>query len=196
MVNEIIKKLIKENINIVQHIYNDQDLHKEINNISQEIICTLENNHKVLFFGNGGSAADSQHVAGEFISKFLFERSPLAGISLTGDSSVITSISNDIGFEYVFSRQIEGLGKEGDIAFAISTSGNSPNVIEGLKKAKEIGLKTIGFTGLTGGNMKNYCDHIIKIPSNSVPRIQESHILIIHLICQIVENQIFKNDKK
>ena len=196
MVNEIIKNSIKENINVVQHIYNDQDLHKEINDISKEIILTLKNNHKVLFFGNGGSAADSQHVAGEFISKFLFERSPLPGISLTGDASVITSISNDIGFEFVFSRQIEGLGKEGDIAFAISTSGNSLNVIEGLKKAKEIGLKTIGFTGLTGGKMKNYCDHIIKIPSNSVPRIQESHILIIHLICQIVENGIFKNDKK
>ena len=154
----------------------------------------MKNEKTIFLAGNGGSAADSQHMSGEFISKFMKDRRSLAAIALTTDTSIITSISNDYGYEYIFSRQIEGIGEKGDIAFAYSTSGNSVNVINGLRKAKQIGLSTIGFSGIKGGDMKKYCDLIINIPSNSVPRIQEGHLLLGHIICQIVEEEITKNE--
>ena len=190
----LLKSSIIDSLEVTKLIFDDSDLLKEVEIIIQEIILTLKNNNKILFFGNGGSAADSQHMSGEFISKFMKDRRSLAAIALTTDTSIITSISNDYGYEYIFSRQLEGIGKKGDIAFVYSTSGNSVNVINGLKKAKQIGLRTIGFTGIMGGEMKKYCDLIIKIPSNSVPRIQEGHLLLGHIICQIVEEEITKNE--
>ena len=132
-------------------------------------------------------------MAGEFICKFFKDRSSFPGIALTTDTSVLTAISNDYGYERIFSRQIEGIGKKLDIAFAFSTSGNSENVILGLKKAKEIGLTTIGFSGLGGGNMKKYCDFMIEVPSTNTPRIQEMHLLIGHIICEGIE-QILSGD--
>jgi len=174
----------------LEKIKNDKDLLNKINNLIIIICECIKNNNKVLFFGNGGSAGDSQHMAGEFICKFLRDRSSFPGIALTTDTSVLTSISNDYGYERIFSRQIEGIGKERDIAFAFSTSGNSENVILGLKKAKEIGLITIGFSGLGGGNMKKYCDFIIEAPSKKTPRIQEMHLLIGHIICEGIEQII------
>ena len=190
----ILKSAIKDSLEVTNLISNNLELQEELENIIQKIILTLKNNNKILFFGNGGSAADSQHMSGEFISKFMKDRRSLAAIALTTDTSIITSISNDYGYEYIFSRQIEGIGEKGDIAFAYSTSGNSVNVINGLRKAKQIGLSTIGFSGIKGGDMKKYCDLIINIPSNSVPRIQEGHLLLGHIICQIVEEEITKNE--
>ena len=131
-------------------------------------------------------------MAGEFISRFMFDRNSIPGIALTTDSSVITSIGNDYGFEEIFSRQIEGIGNKGDIAIAFSTSGKSPNVVKGLETSKEKGLITIGMTGINGNKMKNLSDFIIQIPSDNVPRIQEGHLLIGNIICQLVEEKLFK----
>jgi len=168
----------------------DKELIKKINNLIFTLCESIKNNNKVLFFGNGGSAGDSQHMAGEFVCRFLKDRSSLPGIALTTDTSVMTAISNDYGYEKIFSRQIEGLGNKKDIAFAFSTSGNSLNIISGLKKAKELGLITVGLSGLGGGEMKKYCDFIVEVPSKNTPRIQEMHILIGHIICDGVENII------
>ncbi len=187
----VIDKVFADLINLLKVINNDLNLKSKICDISDIIVKTIEEEKKVLFFGNGGSAADSQHMAGEFISRFMMNRKSIPGIALTTDSSVMTSIANDYGFQDLFSRQIEGLGNEGDIAYAFSTSGKSPNVLKGLKIAKEKGLITIGMTGSNGYEMNNLCDYLIEIPSGIVPRIQEGHLLVGHLICQIVEEKLF-----
>ena len=147
-------------------------------------------NGKILFFGNGGSAADSQHIAAEFIGRFKKERRSLAAIALTTDTSILTALGNDYGFDVIFARQIEGLGSRGDVAFGISTSGNSKNVIEGIKQAKKMGLKTISLTGCGGGKLAPLTDISIIVPSAETARIQESHICIAHAICELVEERI------
>jgi D-sedoheptulose 7-phosphate isomerase len=154
-----------------------------------------KNNKKTLLAGNGGSAADAQHIAGEFVSRFYFDRPGLASIALTTDTSVITAIGNDYGYEKLFARQVQALGNEGDIFIGISTSGNSPNVLKALEVCKEKGIITIGLTGVTGGKMNDLCDLCIKVPSPETPRIQEAHILIGHIICCIVEEEIFAEYK-
>lgn len=159
--------------------------------ISWAIAEAFKKGNKVLLFGNGGSAADAQHLAAEFINRFLIDRKPLPAIALHTDTSIVTSISNDFSFSDVFSKQIKALGTPGDVAWGISTSGNSQNVIEGLIVAKEKGLITVGFTGSGGGTMKEYCDFILAVDSDHTPRIQEVHILIGHIICQIVEDFLF-----
>jgi D-sedoheptulose 7-phosphate isomerase len=151
------------------------------------LIQTLAAGRKVLIFGNGGSAADSQHIAGELVSKFRRERQALAAIALTTDTSILTSIGNDYGFDYLFARQIEALGQEGDVAWGISTSGNSPNVLRAVKTAREQGLITLGFTGQDGGELKNLVDICFCVPSSSTPRIQEVHITVAHALCELVE---------
>jgi D-sedoheptulose 7-phosphate isomerase len=147
--------------------------------------------NKTLIAGNGGSAADAQHIAGEFVSRFYFDRPGLASIALTTDTSIITAIGNDYGYEKLFSRQLQANGVKGDMFIGISTSGNSANVIEALKECKEKGIITVGLTGEKGGKMAEMCDYCIKIPSNETPRVQESHILIGHIICAVVEEAIF-----
>lgn len=147
---------------------------------------------KLLVMGNGGSAADAQHFAAEIIGRFKMERPALPAIALTTDSSVLTAIGNDYGFEAVFSRQVEGLGLQGDVVFGISTSGNSANVLAALSKARELGCKTIALLGRDGGTIKNVADISIIVPSNDTPRIQEGHITIIHIICDLLEKRIFK----
>lgn len=154
------------------------------------ILASLQAHGKILFFGNGGSAADSQHVAAEFIGRFQKERRALAAIALTTDSSVLTCLSNDYDYSIIFARQIEALGRSGDVAFGFSTSGNSKNVVAGIKKAKEMGLKTIVLTGCGGGQLKGMADVHIDVPSQSTARIQETHMCIYHTICELVENQI------
>lgn len=156
----------------------------------EAIIYSLRSHGKILFFGNGGSAADSQHVAAEFTGRFQKDRRALAAIALTTDSSILTSLSNDYSYEIIFSRQIEALGRKEDVAFGFSTSGNSKNVIAGIKKAKEMGLKTIVLTGGGGGKLKGQADIQIDVPSQSTARIQESHMCIYHTICELVENQL------
>ena len=150
----------------------------------------FKHNGKILFFGNGGSAADSQHIAAEFIGRFKKERRSLPAIALTTDSSILTALGNDYGFDVIFARQIEGLGNRGDVAFGISTSGNSRNVIEGINQAKKMGLKTISLTGCGGGKLAPLTDISLIVPSTETARIQESHLCVAHAICELVEEKI------
>ncbi len=152
---------------------------------------TFEAGNKLFLFGNGGSAADAQHIAAEFVNRYIMDRPPLPAIALTTDTSVLTSVSNDMAFNDIFSRQIKALGKEGDVAVGISTSGNSPNVIKAFEVAKEMGIKTVALTGNDGGILAKLADLSLIVSSNSTPRIQETHILIGHLLCEMVEHQLF-----
>jgi len=156
-------------------------------------LCTtaLRAGGKVLFAGNGGSAADAQHWAGELVSRFYFDRPGLPGIALTTDSSILTAIGNDYGFERVFSRQVEALGAAGDVFVAISTSGRSPNILAGIAAARAKSMRVIGFTGATGGDMRDHCDTCFCIPSTETPRIQEGHEFVGHLLCALIEKDMF-----
>jgi len=153
-------------------------------------VQSLRAGHKILVFGNGGSAAEAQHFAAELVNRFLKERPALAAIALTTDTSALTSIGNDTSFDYVFSRQIEALAVKGDIALALSTSGNSANVIEALKKAKEKGIMTIALTGKGGGKLAPFADYLLDVPSRSTPRIQEAHLLLLHLLAGELEQRL------
>lgn len=150
----------------------------------------LREGRKILLFGNGGSAADSQHIAAELVSRFRRERAALPAIALTTDTSILTAISNDYGFEEVFARQVEALGQEGDVVLGISTSGNSPNVLNAVRKAAEIGMKTVGFTGQDGGKLKECVDVCFRVPSQSTPHIQEVHIAVAHALCEVIEEAL------
>ncbi|RXJ90618.1 phosphoheptose isomerase [Arcobacter sp. CECT 8983] len=154
------------------------------------IVETLKNGNKVLFFGNGGSAADAQHIAAELSGRYKTERRGLPGIALTTDTSALTAIGNDYGYDRVFDRQVEALAQKGDLLFGISTSGNSKNVINAFKVGQEIGCKIVGMSGRDGGAMNDYCDVNLIVPSNDTPRIQEMHILFGHTICQIIDNEL------
>ena len=151
-------------------------------------VATLKAGGKILLCGNGGSAADAQHIAAELTGRYKTERGALAGIALTTDTSALTAIGNDYGYEFVFSRQLEALGREGDLLIAISTSGNSGNVIKALELARKIGIKTIGLSGRAGGAMNELCELNLVVPSNDTPRIQEMHIMIGHIICQAIDD--------
>lgn len=153
-------------------------------------VQSLKAGHKILVFGNGGSAAEAQHFASELVNKFLKVRPALRAISLTTDTSSLTSIGNDTSFDYIFSRQIEALARKGDIALALSTSGNSPNIIEALKKAKEMELLTIAFTGKGGGKLASLPEYLLDVPSKSTPRIQEVHLFLLHLLAQELEKRV------
>lgn len=153
----------------------------------------ISKNGKILIFGNGGSAADAQHLAAELVNRFKKERTPLPAIALTTDTSILTAIANDYSFSEVFSKQILALGKKGDIALGISTSGKSLNVIEALKVAKELGLYTVGLGGGDGGLMKDLCDYLILVPSRETPRIQEGHLLFLHIFSELLEEVIFQD---
>lgn len=155
-------------------------------------IEALEGGGKILFAGNGGSAADAQHLAGELVSRFAFDRPGLAAFALTTDTSVLTAIGNDYGYEALFTRQVQAVGRAGDVLVAISTSGNSPNILAALTEARARGLVTVGFTGMSGGRMPPLCDHCLCVPAKETPRIQECHIVIGHTICQVVEERIFR----
>lgn len=186
-----IVKHIKESIFVKKKILSNEPLLELIKRVSLESIETFSRGNKIILAGNGGSAADAQHIAAEFVSRFYFDRPGIPSIALTTDTSMITAIGNDYGFEKLFSRQIQANGNEGDMFIGISTSGNSPNIINGLIEAKNKKIKTIGLTGNNNGKMEKYCDFCLKVPSLDTPRIQESHILIGHLICGIVEEQMF-----
>jgi D-sedoheptulose 7-phosphate isomerase len=179
---------LKESIEVKQAVL--ASLTPVIEQAAQAMVAAYKTGNKVLFFGNGGSAGDAQHLAAELISRFLLERKSLAAIALTTDTSIITAIGNDYNFDVIFARQIEGLAKKGDIAFGLSTSGNSKNVIAGLEKAKQLGCLTIGLTG-NAGRITEIVDIAIKIPSKATPRIQESHITIGHILCGLVEAELF-----
>jgi len=152
---------------------------------------TFEAGNKLFFFGNGGSAADAQHLAAEFVNRYVMDRPPLPAIALTTDASVLTSVSNDFAFNEIFAKQIRALGKEKDVAIGITTSGNSPNIVKAFEIAKEMGIKTIALTGNDGGIVGKMADFPLVVPSTSTPRIQEAHILIGHILCEMVEHYLF-----
>ncbi len=179
---------LEEHIKVISEL----DVNK-IEKIVQIIIDCYKNNGKVVLFGNGGSAADAQHIAGELVGKYKLERKSLPAIALTTNTSIISAIGNDYGFERVFERQIESMVDDKDVVVGISTSGNSENVIKGILKAKEKGAKTIAFTGSNGGKMKDIVDILLNIPSDNTPRIQEGHIIVGHIICGLVEKELFEN---
>jgi len=164
---------------------------EKILEVAKLLVEVFKKEGKLLVFGNGGSAADAQHLAGELVNRFKKERSPLPAIALTTDTSVLTAISNDYDYSLVFAKQIEALGKKGDVALGISTSGNSPNVLKALEVAKGLGLYTVGLSGGEGGKMKSLCDYLILVPSKETPRIQEGHLLFLHLVSELVEELLF-----
>jgi D-sedoheptulose 7-phosphate isomerase len=190
MINFIQSK-IQQSIDVKEELLKDLLLLQNIENVSQQIIQTFRNDGKVLLCGNGGSAADAQHLAAEFSGRFNFDRSPLDAEALHVNTSYLTAVANDYSYEEVYSRLIKAKGKSGDVLIGISTSGNSENIIRALKEGKNKGLFTIALTGISGGKMEKEVDIIIKVPSDKTPRIQESHILIGHIICEIVENSMF-----
>jgi len=162
-----------------------------IREVSELIVSSFRNGNKLLLMGNGGSSSDASHIAGEFVNRFQKDRPPLPAIALNTDMAVITSIGNDYGFNLIFSRQVETLAKEGDIVIAISTSGNSPNVIAAVETARKMGITTIGLTGGNGGSLATLVDYAFVVPSKATPRIQEVHITLGHVICQVVEDAMF-----
>ena len=193
--NQFIEKQVRDSINVKKSILGNNEILKLVSKISLEIVKAYKNGHKVLIAGNGGSAADAQHMAGELVSRFYFDRPGLPAIALTTDSSIITAIGNDYSYNRIFSRQIESNGQNGDIFIGISTSGNSKNIIEELIQRKKQGIINIGLTGKDGGTMKHQCDYCVCVPSEETPRIQESHLLIEHIICSIVEEELFGKNK-
>jgi D-sedoheptulose 7-phosphate isomerase len=187
---DILKKEITESIEVKQLLLDSSDNLKLIEELVVECIKSLKNGGKIIFCGNGGSFADSQHLTAEFISKLRFDRNPLSAIALGTNSSNLTAIGNDYGFEYIFERELIALCGENDIFIPISTSGNSENIIKAIKKAKELGVKTYGLTGISGGKMDNLCSNI-KVPSYKTEKIQECHIMIGHIICSQIEKKFF-----
>jgi len=192
---ETIGRQIQESIEVKQLLLQETAVRGQIQLAAELMIEAYRNGKKTLLAGNGGSAADAQHIAGEFVSRFYFDRPGLPSVALTTDSSILTAIGNDYGYEKVFSRQVQAQGAEGDVFVGISTSGNSANILLALAACKEKGIRTIGFTGASGGKMAGMCDLCIRVPSNETPRIQESHILVGHILCCLVEEAIFGHMK-
>lgn len=188
IISNIVADRIKESIEIKEKILNNLS---DIISAAKLIVKCLKQGNKIILFGNGGSAADAQHIAGELVGRFKKERKALAAISLATDTSVLTCLGNDYGFKYIFSRQIQALAKKGDVIIALSTSGKSPNILQAISEAKKMGCKIIALTGEKGTPSDVQIDVCIKIPSQNTPRIQEAHITIGHIWCEIVEEQIF-----
>lgn len=187
-----IKDIIQASIDVKQRILSDAVLTGKIEQVTILIAKAFANGNKVLFCGNGGSAADAQHLAAEFSGRFYSDRDPLPSEALHCNSSYLTAVANDYGYDVVYSRIVKGTGRPGDVLVGLSTSGNSVNIVKALEEAKKIGMISVGLTGEGGGKMKAICDHLINVPSNDTPRIQESHIMIGHIICQLVEQELFK----
>lgn len=192
----IASKAIQESIETKKKILNDASFLEEINGIGQLLVNLFKSENKLLLCGNGGSAADAQHIAAELSGRFNFDRDPLNAEALHVNGSFMTAVANDYSYDAVYERMIQAQGKKGDALIAISTSGNSPNIVAAVKKAKTLGVTTIGLTGESGGKLNDLCDRILKVPSNDTPRIQESHILIGHILCEIIEESLFENPNK
>lgn len=186
-----IKKHFTESAKTFEVLKNSDNIIKNLKGAALACIEGLKNNKKILLAGNGGSAADAQHIAGELVGRFLFNRPPLKAIALSTDTSIMTAIVNDYGVEELFSRQIDALGDDGDIFIAYSTSGSSMNIIKALEKAREKGLICIGLTGNKNGEIVDMCDYILEVPSSETPRIQECHLLLGHTLCGIIEEELY-----
>lgn len=188
---ETINAEFGKTITLLQAMAGDTIIRQQIVETVELSVSALKGGKKILFAGNGGSAADAQHWAGELVSRFYFDRPGLPAIALTTDTSILTAIGNDYGYDYVFARQIEALGQAGDVFFAISTSGNSKNVVRAIEAARLKGVKVVGFTGQGGGAMASLCDICFRVPSTETPRIQEGHESLGHMICALIEQEVF-----
>ncbi|MEN9613329.1 MAG: hypothetical protein RLZZ628_4143 [Bacteroidota bacterium] len=186
-----IKKIIQESIAVKTSLLHDAVLVQTVESIAQAVVNAFKADHKVWFCGNGGSAADAQHLAAELSGRFYYDREPLFAEALHVNTSYITAVGNDYGYEEVYARLVRAKGRKGDILFCISTSGNSPNILKAIEVAKSRAILVVGMTGKTGGKMGNLCDFLLNVPSNDTPRIQECHILLGHIICQLVEERMF-----
>lgn len=186
-----ITDIIKASIDVKQQLLADESLIHQIQTVTDVITKAFQNGNAVYFAGNGGSAADAQHLAAEFSGRFYKDRKALPSDALHCNSSYLTAVANDYSFDVIYARLLEGLAKPGDVLVGISTSGNSGNIVKAFEMAKTIGVTTIGFTGQNGGKLKSLGDYLINVPSNTTPRIQESHILVGHIICELVEINIF-----
>ncbi|MGV1098987.1 D-sedoheptulose-7-phosphate isomerase [Thiovibrio sp. JS02] len=187
--DRLISESLQQSIAAKQALYDSQLA--ELKKLAQWMIETIRSGNKLIIFGNGGSAADAQHMAAEFVNRFLIDRPPLAAIALTTDCSILTSIGNDFSFDEIFSKQVRALGKKGDLALGISTSGNSPNVIKAVEEAKTMGIRTAVLTGRNGGRLINIADLAVNVPSPSTPAIQEAHLWVEHLLCRILEEDLY-----
>ena len=191
-----IKNQIKKSYETKQNIYNDNELLNKIEQVAEMCVSLYRGSNKTILAGNGGSAADAQHIAAELVGRYGFDRPSIPSLALTTDTSNLTAIGNDYGYDKVFSRQLEGMGQDGDIFIGISTSGNSANIINAFKSAKEKNIATVALVGKDGGEMAKLADISLVVPSDSTPRIQESHILIGHILCDIIEKEIFGDGVK
>lgn len=190
------KAMIEGSIAVKQSLVENTEIIATVASIAEMMIAALKQGGKLLWMGNGGSAADAQHICAEFVGRFAFERPALPALALSVNTSCVTAIGNDYGFDRVFSRQIEAIGRQGDVAVGISTSGNSPNVLCGLSAAARLGLRTVALTGQSGGKIKSAAEYCVCVPSNETPRIQECHILIGHIIADIVEQAMFGHSRE
>jgi len=187
-----IKKIIQASINVKQQVLQSKELIAAIEKVVEVIVKAFQNGKHVYFCGNGGSAADAQHLAAEFSGRFYTDRKALPAEALHCNTSYLTAVANDYSYDVVYSRIIDGIGQVGDVLVGLSTSGNSKNIIKAFEKAREKKMITVGFTGESGGGMRSCSDHLINIPSDDTPRIQESHIMAGHIVCQLVEEKYFK----
>ena len=186
-----IENIINDSINVKRLILNDKELINRVNDAAMMCVESLKNGGKIHFCGNGGSAADAQHLAAELSGRFYYDRPPLNAEALHVNTSYLTAVANDYSYDMIYARMLQASAKKGDVIVGISTSGNSTNILKAFDVAKEIGVKTIGMTGESGGKMANVCDILLNVPSKCTPRIQESHIMIGHIICEIIEATIF-----
>ena len=191
---DLVRTQLAQSIAVMQLVHDDAALHQTMHTIAKLTAASMAAGGKLLVCGNGGSAADSQHLVAEFVARLTVDRPALRAIALTTDTSILTAAGNDYGYEHVFSRQVEALALPGDVFLGISTSGNSPNIVRALHTAKKLGVHTIGFTGNDGGKMRDLCDHNIIIPSNTTMNIQESHLALEHIFCMLVERYTFGAD--
>lgn len=191
---DLVRTKLKESASVKELMAGDEELMSLIVTVAERIVAAYREDKKVLICGNGGSAADSQHIAAELVGKFYLNRAPLAAEALTVNTSSITAVGNDFSYDDIFLKQMQGLGRTGDVAIGISTSGNSENVIRALDAARDQGLVTVALTGSSGGKMKDHAEFCIRMPSDDTPRIQEGHITAGHIICEIVERELFGSD--
>jgi D-sedoheptulose 7-phosphate isomerase len=189
--SEKIKQIISASIDVKQQIVQDPALIAAVQACADLITAAFKNGRRIYFCGNGGSAADAQHLAAEFSGRFYIDRKALPAEALHCNTSYVTAVGNDYGYDVIYSRMMDGIGQEGDVLIGLSTSGNSGNILKAFEVCRAKKITTIGFTGATGGKMKPLCDHLLNVPSTDTPRIQESHILLGHIICQLVEEQYF-----
>jgi D-sedoheptulose 7-phosphate isomerase len=187
-----IKQIIQASINVKQQVLENEDLLQTVAGIADKIVAALQKGNRIYFCGNGGSAADAQHLAAEFSGRFYTDRKALPAEALHCNTSYLTAVANDYSYDVVYARLIDGIGNSGDVLIGLSTSGNSANIAKAFEVAREKGILTVGFTGLSGGVMKGLSDHLVNVPSTDTPRIQESHIMLGHIICQLVEEAYFK----